>query len=86
MDAAGSYEHGCQALGSTKGKEFPVQLSLLWLLQVGVSKSNVRRKIGCGHLSLSAAAILQNVTQGFVFVHVTSFCIKFILLVSVNYL
>ena len=84
MDAAGSCECGCQTLGSTKGKEFPEQLRQLWLLQVGVSKNNVHRKISCGHLSLSVAAILQNVTQGFVFVHIISFCIKFILLVSVN--
>jgi hypothetical protein len=81
----GSFECGCQPLDSTKGKEFPEQLRQLWLLQDGVSKRNVRRKISCSHLSLSVAAILQNVTQGFVFVHVIRFCIKFILLVSVTY-
>jgi len=91
VDAAGlgelfedSCEHGCQTLGSTKGKEFPEQLRQLWLLQDVVSKSNAH-KISCGHLSLSAAVIVHNVMQGLVFVHAISLYIKFILLVSTTY-
>jgi hypothetical protein len=36
-----------------KERKFPEQLGQLWLLQDGVSKSNVHRKIRCGHLSWS---------------------------------
>jgi hypothetical protein len=74
-----------KTIGSKKGKEFLEQMRQLRLLQDGVSKRTVHRKISCGHLPLSVAAILHNVTQVFVFVHFISFCIKFVLLVSVTY-
>jgi hypothetical protein len=68
-----------------KERNIPEQLAQLWFLQGGVSKRNVHRNISCGQLPLSAADILQNVTQSLVFVQFISFCIKFILLASVTY-